>query len=139
MQIGVANGVCVTRQGDVLLVTFDGVLTKQTLRCGRDLVLDEAQLKPLKALVVDLRWAVRLMTHDEWSDVADASAEMDRRIRVGSTALVISSSMLHEVERQCVRIESKGVTWVPFLDLSAALSWAESRRVAAHSWWAPHL
>lgn len=139
MQSLAANGVVITRDGDVLLITFRGVLTKQTLRCGRDLVLKEAQRRPIKALVVDLRWTVRLMTSDEWGDVADASAKMDRQIRVGSTALVVTPAMLDEVERQCVRIEAKGVTWVPFLELSAALSWAESRRVAAHSWWAPHL
>lgn len=126
MQIGTANGVCVTRHGDILFVTFAGLLTGRILAEGRSLAEREARRWPTKALVIDLRWAAQLMAVDEWDEAADDSATISCELRADA-AIVVTPFMLQAAERHCVQAASRGVTWVPFLDVADALSWALGR------------
>jgi hypothetical protein len=130
------------RQGEVLIVTGTGAFTTETSSGLRAVVRSELDRQDARAVVVDLRGAVFLLTEAGWERVADES------IRSGDTrwgihvpmaiVLDIRSEMDQELtlkpaKRHCQRLARHHQLRLVFTELEQAVAWA-SRRMEHWGW-----
>jgi len=119
------------RQGDVLLVTFAGLYTQlahiQTCR----VVIRHAKERPTRAVVLDLRLAVNVMSDAQRRAAVMVDAEEAVRPHF-PVAIVVSHAMFGAVSAQCAMMREQLHLWRPFLLLENALEWASSRPRPPH-------
>lgn len=119
--------VVVRREGDIVVASAFGVLSRDTHGALRAAIHAELRVAEARAVVVDLRCAVSALDDDERlmvvkDSVADPKAPL---IPVG---MVVPENLFEPTVRQCGAAWSECRLWVPFHDCEDAKHWARTRR-----------
>lgn len=111
------------RRDDVLVVTVAGAVTGATYGAALERASEVIGERPIRAMVIDITRAAPLR---EWADGWQSSEDFCLLNRM-PCGLVVPLEMLLPIRRQCLQVAARGVTWIAFLHLEDALSWAATR------------
>lgn len=124
---GVAMSLRVTRDRDVLVIRPQGVFAYREQKIMRDTIWSELKNAPARALLLDMRCILNVMS-DEQRILSGEEIARDSRAKRMPLAMVVSEGMLKAATAECAAMWSYGFFWVPFLDLPDALDWARRRQ-----------
>lgn len=117
--------------GDVLIVVPVGIMTAEARRRVMEACDEALVVRDARALVVDLRGAISVMTPEQWHDER-AGYDETAVLHAVPVAYVVSEAVLVPVRQRCLRLAILcGMVRAAFTELSDGLSWAADRR----DWW----
>ena len=114
------------------MLDLSGVLTAGGAREVCERMRDELATADARALVVDMRHCVPLMTPDGWARLSDVTSAATCQ---HPAALVTAPALREQARRYCREMGARGFLRLAFVDVEQAVSWA-SRRME-HWDWAP--
>lgn len=119
------------RQGELLIVTVRGVLTGTSMREARGYIRTCLAATDARAVVLDARSAISLLTEACWRTLAAGFKETMRCVPL---ALLVSPALHSTVRRMCQHAAEVDLLCVSFTDFVRAIGWASMRR---QHWEAP--
>lgn len=114
---------------DVTVATVVGVFSAQGHADVRSALFQQMQLREARAVVIDMRAAVSVMTDSERRAVVYEAATARNAIKV-PIAVVTPEALFDGITSQCALAWRHGRMWVPFFAYDDGLHWARSRRAA---------
>lgn len=124
-----------TREGEVLIVSVTGAITVEKSTEPPSFIRMLLDAQDARAVVLDLRGAVFLVTEEGWPRLAD------KLVRKGLSpipiAVLVSPAVLEIMRGHCRRMAARGYLRLTFVERPRALAWASRRlehweRVPAH-------
>lgn len=110
--------------GDVLVVAVHGFYDQQCHRHIVGAILDALALRCTRAIVVDLRGSLNVMSD------AESTVAMHRSMDVREpVAMVVHECLLDRAHVMCSSVWARGRYWVPFVEYGQAMEWAARRQI----------
>jgi hypothetical protein len=115
------------RDGDVLVVSVSGRYLPETHAQIMRLVVEELEVRPVRALVIDLLAAEHVMNPRERARTVVEPASSGDSLGL-PTAIVVKAVMFETVSTVCAEMWGRGHRWVTLRDVPTSLQWASQRR-----------
>jgi hypothetical protein len=125
--------VLVQRSGEILLLTMLGVITIRGVCGARKAVADLLKQQDARAVVVDLRRVIPLLSADGWRELTSCACLTEQI--APPVAVVVAPRYEQRLREYCLAMAERGFVRGPFTGLHGAIEWAAKRQ--EHWAWRP--